>query len=208
MVHDVSRTAYSRRAAEYIELLGSMTAVHPSDLHLVSTWANEVDGEIIDAGCGPGQWTDFLARHGNAVRGIDVVPEFIAHARHTYPDVNFTLGSFDCLDADTGSVGGVLAWYSLIHHEPETIQAPLLEISRALKPGGTLLVGFFEGPLVDEFAHAVTAAFRWPVERLGAHLRAAGFDVVESHVRKTTGQRSHAAILARRRGATLERIES
>jgi hypothetical protein len=39
------------------------------------------------------------------------------------------------------------------------------EFSRVIKPGGTLLVGFFEGPAVDKFAHAVTPTYRWPVDR-------------------------------------------
>ncbi|MGD8167171.1 class I SAM-dependent methyltransferase [Herbiconiux sp. P16] len=160
MGNEVNR-AYSSRAAEYIELLGSMTAVH-------------------------------------AARGIDLVPEFISHARNTYPGVDFALGSLEALDAHTASVGGILSWYSLIHHRPETIRIPLREFGRVLKPGGTLLVGFFEGPVVEEFAHAVTPAYRWPVDDLGAELSATGFEVVDSRVRKTTGQRPLAAIVARR----------
>jgi SAM-dependent methyltransferase len=201
MANDVSRAAYSRRAAEYIDLLGSMDAVHPSDLQVVSTWASEVDGDIVDAGCGPGHWTNFLTQEGYDARGIDQVPEFIAHARGTYPTVDFAIGSLDSLDVSTGSVNGVLSWYSLIHYQPETIQVPLREFDRALKPGGTLLVGFFEGPVIEEFAHAVTPAYRWPVDAFSAELSEAGFDVVESHVRKTAGQRSLAAIIARRQDA-------
>ena len=203
MVDDVSRAAYSRRAEEYIYLLGSMDAVHPSDLQVVSTWASQVDGEIVDAGCGPGHWTGFLAQQGHAARGIDQVPEFIAHATSTHPTVDFALGSLDALDVAAGSLGGLLSWYSLIHYEPGSIQGPLREFSRALKPGGSLLVGFFEGPVVEEFAHAVTPAYRWPVDALGAELDEAGFDVVESHVRKTAGQRSLATIAARRRDAEM-----
>ncbi|MDQ0577152.1 class I SAM-dependent methyltransferase [Agromyces albus] len=201
MVNEASRAAYARRAAEYIELLGSMTAVHPLDLQLVSTWARDVHGEIIDAGSGPGHWTNFLAEQGHAARGVDLVPEFVEYAKNTFPGVSFTLGSLDSLDAGTGSVGGILSWYSLIHYEPETIRIPLLEFSRALKPGGTLLVGFFEGQAVEEFAHAVTPAYRWPVDDLGTELNATGFDVLESHIRKTTGQRPLAALVARRRDA-------
>jgi SAM-dependent methyltransferase len=199
MVNDVSRAAYSGRAAEYIDLLGSMDSVHPSDRQLVSTWASTVDGDIVDAGCGPGHWTNYLAEQGFAARGVDPVPEFISHARNTFPGVNFTVGSFDSLDAGMGAVGGILCWYSLIHHEPLAMRVSLLQLANALKPGGTVLVGFFEGPLLDEFAHAVTPAYRWPVDVLAAELSAAGFEGVESHVRKTTGQRSQAAIIARRR---------
>lgn len=199
MISNVNRAAYSARAGEYIDLLGSMTTVHPSDLELVSTWASGVDDETIDAGCGPGHWTNHLVENGIAARGIDVVPEFIRHARRTYPGVNFTLGTLDALDAATSSVGGILAWYSLIHHEPETVRDSLREFGRVLKPRGSLLVGFFEGPVVEKFAHGITPAYRWPVADLSAELDAAGFDVIESHVRKSRGHRPHAAIIARYR---------
>ncbi|KQV06290.1 SAM-dependent methyltransferase [Leifsonia sp. Root112D2] len=200
VIDDGASAAYSRRAAEYIELFGSMSAVHPSDRRLVSTWANEVKGSVIDAGCGPGQWTNFLIERGLSAQGIDLVPEFIERARSTYPDVPFTTGSLNALDVRDGSIGGILSWYSLIHHEPDAIRVPLQEFSRVLKPGGALLIGFFEGPVVEEFAHAVTPAYRWSVEALSEELTATGFDVIESHVRKTAGQRSQAAIIARRRG--------
>ena len=199
MATEVSRAAYSRRAREYIDLLGSMSSVHPSDLQIVSTWASNVDGDLIDAGCGPGHWTNFLTQQGLTARGIDQVPEFITHAKETFPTVDFATGSLDSLEVGTDSVGGVLSWFSLIHHEPGAIQVPLCEFGRVLKPGGVLLVGFFEGPAVEKFAHAVTPAYRWPVDAFSAELGHAGFDVLESHVRKTADQRPQAAVSARRR---------
>ena len=72
------------------------------------------------------------------------------------------------------------------------------EFSRVIKPEGTLLVGFFEGPTVEKFAHAVTPAYQWPVDAISAELDHAGFDVLESHVRKAVGQRSQAAVSVRR----------
>ena len=199
MSNESSRAAYSGRAAEYIELLGSMSSVHPSDRQIVSTWASGVDGELVDAGCGPGHWTSLLAEQGSTARGVDQVPEFIAHAGAAFPSVDFTVGSIDSLDAATGSVGGVLSWFSLIHYEPRTIQAPLREFGRVLSPGGTLLVGFFEGAVVEEFAHAVAPAYRWSVDAFSGELTRAGFDVLESHVRKTAHERPQATVSARRR---------
>ncbi len=192
--------AYSRRAAEYTELFGSMSAVHPCDRHLLSTWADGIEGQVVDAGCGPGHWTNFLTECGFAARGVDLVPEFIDRARITYPGIRFEVGSLDTLDAKSGTVGGVLSWYSLIHHEPSTIRIALTEFSRVLRPDGALLIGFFESPVGEKFALAVASAYRWPVSDLGEELNAAGFDVIETHVRTTTGQRPHAEITARRRG--------
>jgi SAM-dependent methyltransferase len=191
--------AYERRAAEYTALFGTMTSVHPSDRQLVATWADGIQGPVIDAGCGPGQWTGFLAEHGLAVRGVDLVPSFVDHARSALPGLSFTVGSLDALEDRPGSVGGVLSWYSLIHREPRDIGVPLREFHRVLRPGGGVLIGFFEGTAVEQFAHAVIPAYRWPVSALSEELEAAGFEVVESHVRKTAGERPQAAISARRR---------
>lgn len=196
---DAVSGAYSGRATEYGELFGSTDAVHPSDRRLVSTWAEGIEGPVLDAGCGPGQWTNFLAQQGCDARGVDLVPEFIERARRTYPGVPFDVGSLDALDVAAGTVGGILAWYSLIHHEPTTIRIPLQEFSRVLRPGGALLIGFFEGPVVEQFDHAVAPAYRWPVTDLSEELISAGFEVTETHTRTTTGgQRPHAAIIAHR----------
>ncbi|MFC9552390.1 class I SAM-dependent methyltransferase [Rhodococcus sp. NPDC056960] len=195
---DTVRESYSARSEEYVELFGAMTSTHPSDRTLVSSWAAALTGPVLDAGCGPGLWTDFLAECGSAVSGIDLVPEFVERARIRYPDLTFDVGRFEALGAATKSLGGVLSWYSLIHHGPRDIRVPLTEFARVIRPGGGLLVGFFEGETVEAFGHAVTTAYRWPVAELGRELVAAGFDVLETHTRTGIGCRPHGAITARR----------
>ena len=191
--------AYSDRAVEYVEKLGSISFAHSSDLQLITSWAGQVRGPLLDAGCGPGHWTAYLTEQGNDARGVDQVPEFIDHARETYPDTAFQLGSFDRLADADGSFSGILAWYSLIHHEPHAIRAVLGEFSRVLRPDGVLLMGFFVGPVVEPFDHAVVTAYRWPPEDLAVELRAAGFEIMETHTR--TGfhpkPRPHGAIMAK-----------
>lgn len=195
---DTVRESYSARSREYMDLLGSMTSTHPSDRALVSSWAATLAGPVLDAGCGPGQWTGFLAECGLAASGIDLVPAFVERANLQYPDLSFEVGSFEVLDAATDSLGGVLSWYSLIHHLPQDIQAPLSEFARVIRPGGGLLVGFFEGVSVEAFDHAATRGYRWPVAALSQELATAGFEVIETHARTGSGYRPHGAITARR----------
>jgi SAM-dependent methyltransferase len=192
--------AYARRAAEYAEHLGSMSSVHPSDQALVTAWASTVDGPLLDAGCGPGHWTAYLAAIGHEARGVDRVPEFVEHARREHPGVPFAVADVDALPDEPETLGGVLAWYSLIHHDPAALRRPLEEFARVVRPGGGLLVGFFTGPDVEPFDHAVATAHRWPVERLATAVSEAGFDVVETSVRAadTATPRPHGAIVARR----------
>ncbi|GAA1792044.1 class I SAM-dependent methyltransferase [Agromyces lapidis] len=197
-VEDV-RERYRSRAAEYTELLGSVDDMAAQDRALISEWAATIDGPAIDAGCGPGHWTKFIADHGVAVEGVDMVPEFVEVATERFPDVTFRLGRLESLPVDVGGLGGVLAWYSVIHTDPADVPAILAEFARAIRPAGTLLLGFFEGPRLEPFDHAVVTAYFWPAPEMRSALDAAGFDVVETHTRTDPGHRPYGAILARRR---------
>lgn len=196
---EIVRESYSARSQEYTDLFGSMDSTHASDRALVTSWAATLTGAVLDAGCGPGQWTDFLAQRGLAVSGIDLVPQFVERARAEYPGLCFEVGGFEALDAEADSLGGVLSWYSLIHHNPQDIEAPLAEFARVIRPGGGLLVGFFEGATLEPFDHAATTGYRWPVAELSQVLVTADFEVIETHTRTGSGYRPHGAITARRR---------
>lgn len=193
--------AYSARAAEYTDLLGSMSAVHPSDRQLIDSWAERLSGSVLDAGCGPGHWTNYLTGLGLDVRGIDLVPSFISRAQSTYPSIRFDVQSIDDIDEADGSLGGVLSWYSTIHHDPSAIATPITEFARVLRPGGQLVLGYFSGRSIESFDHAVVRAYRWPAEELHHLLNAAGFDVLETHLREAQNERPVGAIVCERRPA-------
>lgn len=195
--------AYSRRADEYIELLGSVGAVHVSDRHFIDKSADTTTGRVLDAGCGPGHWTDHLARRGLAVRGTDLVPAFIEHARRTYPDVAFDIGDLDDIDERDARLGGVLSWFSTIHHAPDRIWAPIAEIARVLRPDGGPVLGFFTGSRVERFDHAVTTAHRWPASTMRGLLLTQGFEVIRTHRRSGPDTRPVATLECRRTAAPI-----
>jgi SAM-dependent methyltransferase len=192
------RSSYGSRAAEYTEHLGSVEAMAAEDRRVLAEWATTIHGPALDAGSGPGHWTAFLAEHGVETEGLDVVPEFVESARRRFPQLRFRLGGLEALPAADGSLGGILSWYSVIHTEPGSVPAILDEFARCLRPGGTLLLGFFDGPRIEPFDHAVVTAWSWPVEAMAVQLRRAGFEVVGTHARTDPGSRPHGAILARR----------
>ncbi|OZD56680.1 SAM-dependent methyltransferase [Rhodococcus sp. 06-1477-1B] len=195
----MTSTAYDARADEYIAAFGSMDAVHPVDRAIVEAWARGLAGPVLDAGCGPGHWTRHLAALGRDVRGVDLSRRFVEHARAAHPGIRFDLGSLDALAAGDAEFGGILSWFSTIHHEPRTLDAPLREFARTLRPGGRLLLGFFVGPQVEAFDHAVTRAYRWPADEFERRVDAAGFDVIETHTRATRGTRPVGTLIGARR---------
>ncbi|MFW0794736.1 class I SAM-dependent methyltransferase [Gordonia sp. CPCC 205515] len=189
---------YGSRASEYIDLFGSINATSPLDRDFIGSWAAGVYGPILDVGCGPGHWTSWLTDNGCDVVGIDPVVEFVDHARRAFPRSSYRLGSAEDLDVSDAEVGGILAWYSLIHLAPNDIDAVFDEFARALRPGGTVLIGFFESSRVALFDHAVTTAYFWPIHDLSHRLRRAGFAVTATQSRHDPGARPHGAIVARK----------
>lgn len=69
----------------------------------------------------------------------------IGVAQELHPDLRFSVGRIDALDIESGSVAGVLAWYSIIHTPPEELSGVLAEFLRVLQPGGWLLTGHQSG---------------------------------------------------------------
>lgn len=136
---------------------------------------------VVDAGCGPGQWTDRLNRAGISTYGVDLSRAMIAIARQYRPDLRFVVGSmFDLEDADQ-SVAGILAHFSLIHTPPDLVPQVLVEFARVIEPGGPLLVG---AQITDSaesgdwvpYAHRASAAYLWTLDALARRLHENGFD--------------------------------
>jgi SAM-dependent methyltransferase len=110
----------------------------------------------------------------------------IALAREAHPELRFEQGSMTALDLEDGVLGGILAFYSVIHMPPHELPAVFAEFFRVLAPGGHLLLGFFahHDPEPQEFDHKVTPAYRWSPSSLAELLEKAGFAEVGRLVRE------------------------
>ncbi|WP_091225996.1 class I SAM-dependent methyltransferase [Microbacterium sp. 3J1] len=193
--------AYDARAAEYVEVAGALEQMDARDAAVIETWCDSTTGPLLDAGCGPGQWTEFLTRGGREARGIDLSTEFISTARRRHRGIRFDVGSFRDLPVADGSIGGILAWYSLIHTPPADLPEVLSEFARVLAPRGSILMGFFDGAPREPFAHAVAPAYFWSADALAVLLADAGFEVVSTATRgRDSGEistRPHGSVVAR-----------
>lgn len=192
------RDSYAARADEYVDVLGSIDHAAQQDIDLVTTWARSVKGAVLDVGCGPGQWTHYLSTLGVDVEGVDPVAEFVESAKATYPGQRYRVGRAENLGLQDDSLGGILAWYSLIHTRPEKLKDALTEFARCIRPGGGLALGFFEGIELAPFDHAITTAYFWPTDLLAAEVAAVGFTVNHVETRTDPGSRPLGALLATR----------
>lgn len=191
--------AYTARAREYADRLGRVDALSPVDRRRIEEWAGGVTGAILDAGCGPGHLTAYLADLGHDASGIDPADAFVEIARERHPGITYLQGEFADLAATPARYGGILAWYSLIHLPPHEVPPVLELLHDALAPGGSLLLGFFAGGRIEAFDHAITPAWYWPPREVRAALDEAGFDVIDADGRRDPGVRPHADVSARRR---------
>ncbi|VVD97770.1 class I SAM-dependent methyltransferase [Pandoraea cepalis] len=138
----IGRTAYAGFAERYAEI--AVTKPHnalyerPATRHLLGN----VGGlHVLDAGCGPGINSAWLAEQGASVHGIDVTPEMIALARKRCEGLAAT---FDVQDLGA-------PFSSLADHRFDAIVSALAldyvedlgptfrEFARVAKPGATLV---------------------------------------------------------------------
>ncbi|MCK2034907.1 hypothetical protein KZC51_02050 [Microbacterium sp. SSW1-49] len=86
--------------------------------------------------------------------------------------------------------------HSVIHADADELPSLLAAARRLLRTGGHLLLGFFDGPDGEPFAHAVTTAHFWSIRGMTELLEGAGFSVVDGEARIQEGRRPHASISA------------
>jgi SAM-dependent methyltransferase len=80
-----------------------------------------------------------------------------ATARRSYPGLRFDVGSMLALDLPDGALGGVMAYYSIIHIPDDRLPEVFAEFLRVLAPGGYALLAFQVG---DETRHVSEALGR------------------------------------------------
>ncbi|MFL6055077.1 MAG: class I SAM-dependent DNA methyltransferase [Actinoallomurus sp.] len=207
-----TQVAYDTVADTYADASRDGLDGRPLDRGFLAAFAELVRadgaGPVADLGCGPGHLAAYLHRLGLSVLGVDLSPAMVSLARQAYPDLRFEHGSMTALDVADGELGGIVAWYSIIHIPTEHLPELFAEFHRVLRPGGHLLLVFQIGEeplrLSHAFGHDVSlVAYRWPPSRIADLLRQAGFAEVARLIRRPDGdveKMERGYILARRSG--------
>ncbi|MFE7751291.1 class I SAM-dependent methyltransferase [Streptomyces sp. NPDC057428] len=192
-----TRVAYYTVAVNYAKLV---PPAFEDDLYgraMIGTFAEltrALDaGPVADLGCGPGHVTAHLQSLGVTTFGIDLSPETVAVARRRHPELQFDEGSMTDLDLADGSLGGVIAWYSIVHTPPELLPVVFGEFHRVLTPGGHLLIAFKAGGrlrhLENAYGHELSLDVYWvSPDRIAELLSQAGLMVDARLIREPNEQ--------------------
>jgi SAM-dependent methyltransferase len=124
----------------------NFTATGKIELACLKHFGLKAGDSVLDVGCGSGRLTLAISKvPGIRYHGIDVAPEFLAHARSLAPPhFRFTLvDGLTIPDAD--STADIVIFYSVATHLflYETY-VYLQEAVRVAKPGGRILMSFHE----------------------------------------------------------------
>lgn len=150
-----TQRSYDTIAEAYADWVDGELESKPFDRAMLTAFAELVDGPVADVGCGPGRISSFLHEQGVAVSGFDLSPAMVTVARHRYPELEFRTATMTALPLADGVLGGLVAWYSIIHLPDDDLPAALTEFWRVLTPGGHLQLAFQIGAEIRQLTNAV-----------------------------------------------------
>jgi SAM-dependent methyltransferase len=106
-----------------------------------AAFLNAIEGAppycILDLGCGPGRDLRYFRSLGHEVVGLDGSHQFVAMAR-SHSQCEVLHQDFMAMQLPDGRFDGIFANASLFHVPSQELPRVLLELFRALKPGGVL----------------------------------------------------------------------
>jgi SAM-dependent methyltransferase len=95
-------------------------------------------GDALDAACGTGRYSEYLAAQGHRVIGVDSSPDMLRRARARVPQAEFKIGELADLPLPDDHVDIVVCALALCHLAE--LGPAFAEFARVLRPGGHLLI--------------------------------------------------------------------
>ena len=183
--------SYNLVADDYAKAYCDELEGKPFDRQLLKRFARGVprNRRVCDLGCGPGHIAEYLRSLGVGVFGIDLSPEMISLARRLHPSIEFQVGDMLGLELPNEYLGGIVAFYSIIHIERDSIDHIFKEMFRVLTMAGGVVISFHRGKgdlEVDEW-FGKSVSFRCTLfepDEIVTSMEGTGFIIKELEVRK------------------------
>jgi 2-polyprenyl-3-methyl-5-hydroxy-6-metoxy-1,4-benzoquinol methylase len=160
-----------------------------------------LSGKVLDAGSGVGKPTsEFLAKQGLTVLGVDISSKMVELARQNVPDAEFHKKNILTLDFPDESFDGIICVYTLWHIPRSNHPAIIKNFHRMLREDGILVLntGTYESEgMSDFFGEPMLWSTNNPKKTLGTVMDL-GFEIVFEGVLKLGGERQY-WIFARKR---------
>ena len=157
--------------------LANLGAADRFNRWVLSRFERHLGPDVLEVGCGSGNFTVLIAARGHRVTGVDIEPAYVEAARHRlapFPDARVS-----CDDATTAEwserFDTVVALDVIEHIEGD--REFLTRLAGVLKPGGKLVVKVPAGPsLMSTLDRVVGHYRRYDKRSLADTLGAAGLD--------------------------------
>jgi SAM-dependent methyltransferase len=182
--------SYDQLAAEFAKRYCDELNGKPFDRSLLERFSKTIPaGTVCDIGCGPGHVAAYLKSLGVDVMGIDLSPMMIAEAKQRFSSIHFQVGDMLDLKMKSGSLSGIVAFYSIIHLSRDMLQRCFSEMNRVLIPKGRLLVSFHKGrgELHEDGVLDTQISFDCTLfepNEVEISMEKAGFSIVETTIRR------------------------
>jgi ubiquinone/menaquinone biosynthesis C-methylase UbiE len=181
---------YDTVAKAYAEAFIGEHEKKPKDQEILYRFSKAVGAKkpVWDFGCGPGQTTRYLKELGIEISGLDLSEKMIEHARRLHPEINFRKGNILELEFDDDSIGGVVAFYAIVHFTEEQVEIAFRETFRVLQPGGLFLFTYHLGDetirLKEFLGKKIDIDFMFfTTDFITSNLEKSGFEKIETIVR-------------------------
>jgi ubiquinone/menaquinone biosynthesis C-methylase UbiE len=115
---------------------------------------------------------------------MDISAGMVEQARKLNPGIKFQQGDMLRLDIEDEGWGAIVAFYSIINIPRDEVVTALRELSRVLRSGGLLLLGFHIGEetihMEEWWGEQVSVDFNfYRTEEVEGYLKEAGFEIEE-----------------------------
>ena len=211
-LREQTRAAYDAVSSDYATIIADTSFEASLDLAMVNEFVSEVAkrpaSKVLDAGCGAGRMMTYLQSQTPSLEvfGIDLSAEMVALAQSAHPTAKIRRADLSDTRYPEGEFDGILAWYSIIHTEPDQLAEIVAEFARILQSEGLVLLGYQVGAgerqLNRPYGHEVELrAFLHRTDDVIATLTSGGFDLIAKLDRapRTSERHVQGFVLARRR---------